>query len=335
MLPISEADKYDFRAGAFNQMLEFLEKNQKIRKRSDLSLSKQVGLFYPSLFIICGPTCAGKTTLAEFLVNKYNFYHLEASDFMYCRYFEHHGIGSKIRIGDFAQIALTNNPCIVADQIIQEVKNIPPASIVITGFRSPTEIDCFKQKYEGDAEIVNVFVDANSSIRFERSKVRNRDVNSKSLEKFNADDAQQEQMGIGEMREGHRGKIIFNEASKEEYFQKFTEMYAQELANIKYNHVSKSPQKNLKLEEAIILALLEEYTSNNYFTTTEIAKLISKHFPENVKNKNNVSRYFNQNFYPYYEINFYGGKNHYRLSQTGLAKANYLRQNLKLEFEKI
>ena len=92
MLDISEADKHDFRAGAFREMLDFLEKNNKIKRKDagdSLTTMMQVGLPIGNpLFIVSGPTCAGKTTLAEFMVINYGYYHIEASDFMYLKSFE-------------------------------------------------------------------------------------------------------------------------------------------------------------------------------------------------------------------------------------------------------
>jgi len=43
-----------------------------------------------------------------------------------------------------------------------------------------------------------------------------------------------------------------------------------------------------------------------------------------IKSKNNVSRYFNQRFYPYFDIKLVDGKKKYRLSNTGYGMARLL-----------
>lgn len=109
MLPIVQADQHDFRAAAFREMLEFLETHQKIAQRTQPAVQTSLD-FGPSLFIVCGPTCAGKTTLAEYLADRYGYFHIEASDFMYLSYYQRHGVTSKIAIGDFAEQALREQP---------------------------------------------------------------------------------------------------------------------------------------------------------------------------------------------------------------------------------
>jgi hypothetical protein len=41
---------------------------------------------------------------------------------MYLSYYERHGVGSTIRIGDFAAEALRQEPHIVAEQVIEHLK---------------------------------------------------------------------------------------------------------------------------------------------------------------------------------------------------------------------
>ena len=90
--------------------------------------------------------------------------------------------------------------------------------------------------------------------------------------------------------------------------------------------MSNIPKERPKdLEDAILLALLRE---NQYLTTTEIAHKINDCFPNSIKtNKNNVSRYFNQRFHPYFEIHSQNNKIKYRLCHTGRSKAMLLIKN--------
>ena len=86
---------------------------------------------------------------------------------------------------------------------------------------------------------------------------------------------------------------------------------------------------NISLEKTILITLASEYKKdeNNYYTTTEISHLIKKYFGNVKKNKNNISRYFNQTYYPYYEIRKEKNKVKYRLSPSGYSEAC----NIKIE----
>lgn len=80
------------------------------------------------------------------------------------------------------------------------------------------------------------------------------------------------------------------------------------------------------LQDAILLALLSVWQndeSRRFYTTTEISVLISTVFKRiRPKHKDNVSRYFNQDFYAFYEISSSGtGTRIYRLSNTGYGMA--------------
>ncbi|MEO6718605.1 MAG: hypothetical protein ABIM50_15320 [Novosphingobium sp.] len=81
------------------------------------------------------------------------------------------------------------------------------------------------------------------------------------------------------------------------------------------------------LQDAILIALLrvwKEDETRQFYTTTEIASLIADAFPAiRPKHKDNVSRYFNQDFYAYYEISVGAGAaaRKYRLSNTGYGMA--------------
>jgi len=79
----------------------------------------------------------------------------------------------------------------------------------------------------------------------------------------------------------------------------------------------------ISLEKIILIVLAIEYKKNEfqYYTTTEIAHIINKYLNGTNKSKNNISRYFNQSYYPYYEIKKENKKNKYKLSPTGYSEA--------------
>lgn len=148
MLPIKEADKYDFRKDNANEMLSVL--NIKNNSAKPPELTKQLSLENfkrPPVFILCGPTCTGKTTLAEYLAKKHGFMHIEASDFMYLAFYQRHNTDSKIQIIDFAKQALEDIPHIVASQIIDYITTKNYAPLVISGFRNIKEINWFSDNY--------------------------------------------------------------------------------------------------------------------------------------------------------------------------------------------
>jgi hypothetical protein len=83
----------------------------------------------------------------------------------------------------------------------------------------------------------------------------------------------------------------------------------------------------VKLEDGILIALLgawEEDETRPFFSTTQIAQMINNIFKNTPpKHKDNVSRYFNQDYYAYYEIADSGSshRRRYRLSNTGYGMA--------------
>ncbi|MBA4312611.1 MAG: hypothetical protein C0417_08270 [Chlorobiaceae bacterium] len=327
-LPIEVADKYDFRKGSILNMLTFLEQQGIIKKKSYRSSPNiQLSFFLPPVFIITGPTCAGKTTIAEYLLKEFNYYHLEASDFMYVRYREHHGTNSLIKIADFAERALLIDPGVVVDQINRILKQNTGIPKVITGLRSPNEIEEFIKKYDNEFPIEVIYIDASFENRYIRNRIRNRDQEAISREDFKLLDDQQQRMGLSSILSTYNGNVVENNSSKRDYYKTFLDKYRDKISKRSDKAILGRKLDLLSLgknlEDIIILSL---YRSDNkiYYTTTQISHLIENHFSTIVKNKNNISRYFNQNYYPYYDIIKEKGKNLYRLSQTGLSRARLL-----------
>lgn len=86
----------------------------------------------------------------------------------------------------------------------------------------------------------------------------------------------------------------------------------------------------ISLEKTILVTLAVEYQKDDskMFTTTEISHMINQVFKCFERNKNNVSRYFNQSFYIYYEVKYENRKNKYRLSPIGYSEALMIIRNL-------
>ncbi len=331
-LSITIANKYDFRRGAFEEMLAFLKTNHLIKEPSSVESNSQTSLFSPASYIICGPTCAGKSTLSSYLLDSYNYYYLEASDFMHLSYYETHGLNSEVTIGDFAQKALKNNPSIVVDQITKHLdflkKDIP---FIITGFRSPKEIEAFENWLGSTEKVKKIYIDCNLNERFRRDQLRNRNDKSKDLKKFDAKNKQQEEMGLGQIKSSidFSTNKILNEKTIPEFYSDFETLYEVDLEYAKYFKINKhtAPKyiKNKKLQNTIISAL-NDTNPEYYYTTTEIAHLIENNIHLEKKNKNNISRYFRQKSHPYFEIKINeSGIPTYRLSQTGRSYYQWLK----------
>ena len=335
MLEIREADKHDFRVGAFNGMLEFLVKHGVLKKKDFIQhQAKQIALAnlpikLPMLYLISGPTCAGKTTLAQYLVKRYGYYHIEASDFMYLSYYQKHGVGSSVKIRDFAHAVLKEDPAIVVRQIIRFLPQIGKASIVLTGFRDPREVDVFFELYKGTDNIEVIYIDADAAIRYKRYADRARH-GLTSIEEFERENIRQVEMGIKEIGAKYCDDHLYNEASFDALYSLFDKMYGCDIAvEVEDEKIDLVPPS--ALEDAILIAMLVAVESGRYYTTTEISKLIGDAFREFdiKKDKNNVSRYFNQYFRPYFEIAVENDTRKYRLSETGKMHAKWLMEKLK------
>ncbi len=83
----------------------------------------------------------------------------------------------------------------------------------------------------------------------------------------------------------------------------------------------------------ITLAIEYQKDESKSFTTTEISHLINRYFKAVEKNKNNVSRYFNQSYYVYYEVKFENKKNRYKISPIGYSEAMMILRNLNYHYD--
>ena len=108
----------------------------------------------------------------------------------------------------------------------------------------------------------------------------------------------------------------------------FLKHQKQDVTNVDENRMM---TRKISLEKAILVTLAIEYQKDDsrLFTTTEISHLINQVFKCFERNKNNVSRYFNQSFHIYYEIKYENRKNRYRLSPIGYSEALMIIRNMK------
>lgn len=332
MLDITEADKSDFRKEAFEQMFIFLREHDEIKHiQKNLIVYR---LHFNPLYVVCGPTCAGKSTIGRLLLEKYDYYHIEASDFMSLRYFETHGTKFSVDKNVFAAELLKVNPLFVVESTINYIisKKIFD-NFIITGFRTSDEVENFFKMFPSQ-NMKLIYITADSSVRYARWINRQRDAVDYTQDRFDQINKLQEEMGLLKIKE-MKNAIQYenNKVGISAFYNDFQEKIIGTIPTSKEIDISPiiSIPKTL-LEKAILFILAMEYRKNEslYYTTTEISHLINNTFKGLTKNKNNISRYFNQAYYPYYEIRKENGKNKYKLSPTGYSEAIFtIREALK------
>ncbi|NKI69008.1 AAA family ATPase [Collimonas pratensis] len=327
-LNIHDADKSDFRAKAFAQIVQVLRRMQFIQDRK-LSSLVQLELprvpIFPAIFVVCGTTCAGKTTTAGWLTDTYGIPHIEASDFMYKAFWERHGLRSTVRIGDFAEAALATQPGIAALPIANHILERQFNSVVVTGFRALEEVEIFRAAVKSEMKVELIFLDASYDIRLERAMKRNRD--NVTPEKFAARNAQEERMGLGKIADAIDAQKFDNNKTLKNLFRDLRNKYHSAFAMQAFttNHT----KFQAALEPFILMTLLDFNETANWLTTTEIASKLNIRFGKR-KSKNNVSRYFNQEYHPYFEVRLREinarktNTVEYRLSATGISEAKLL-----------
>lgn len=327
-LPITLADQVDFRRGAFEQLFNFLEE-----RRYFSASPEQLNLPFdprPNI-LLCGYTCSGKTTASQHLARRFGYLHIEASDFMHLSYYYRHGFPSPTQIGDFAERALKEKPTIAAEKVVEYMLDNLNEPIVISGFRAPEEVTYIDSVMRSYGKVLtHFFVEANESIRFARLRARARPGDNLDSEKFRARDLQQRRMGLNIIQGLGIMRPLVNEKQIGTYLAMIDAIVGdndEEEIDVTVQLESLNKITEIGLQDAILLALLqvwEEDEKRKFFTTTEVTALISATFPAiHPKHKDNVSRYFNQDFYAYYEISKGDGTKtrKYRLSNTGYGMA--------------
>ncbi|MFJ3059027.1 non-canonical purine NTP pyrophosphatase [Herbaspirillum sp. NPDC087042] len=325
-ISLDDANRGDFRRKAFDKIAVVLRK-LKLLGSNPATTASQLELpqvpTSPSIFLVCGPTCAGKTTTASWLGDAFSLPHIEASDFMYKAFWERQGLRSKIKIGDFAQLALQTQPDIVAKPIAEYINEKQYKAVVITGFRSVSEIKVLRSALQNHY-VELIYLDAPYDVRLQRAIKRNRD--NVTPEKFASRNVQEEEMGLLNIRELAEAKIFNNDRRIEKVRARFRTRYPTTLRTqmeaLRLRRFDPS-----RLEPYILMALYELLSDDIWCTTTEIASQLNSQFGLD-KHKNNVSRYFNQEFHPLYEVRLRATSAQpveYRVSATGASEAKLLK----------
>lgn len=326
-LSISSSLKYDFRNLALYKLISFLKSKDLLDTKKSQTKPLQGELFPRRNYIICGATCAGKTVLASALTRLHAYQHIEASDFMRCALYSRHGYTTKMKIQDFALDALVKDPGIVARQISSYVKDMPTTGLVITGFRSPQEIEILAEELSG-LTINTLYIDSSLETRYQRSLRRNRADAPTNFHEFRKKNDAQNAMGLDAIRKSSR--IILNEKNIFSYIRGSLRLLTDDSHLIPFNCDIPKTREFLPLEQALLISMLVDHSKELLpLTTTQIAKNANLNIPElRMKgekhvpmDKNNVSRFFYQRFSPNFEAINHNEKLRFRLSHTGISAA--------------
>lgn len=339
-LPIEKADLYDFRKGAFELMLNCLESNGYAKKEMYQGASKtgSLGLSENEFcHLVVGLSCAGKTTVADYLSSAHEFFHVEASDFMHMLYRERHGLNSSVGIGKFAVEVLDDQPLIIVDKVLSYLEDFDWPRVVVTGFRLDEEATRFVEYYTNSQDVPVYYIDSDQNVRHERKEIRNRTSNN-DMESLKKRDLRELNMGLEKIKLRNDVVFIENDGSISDFYTKYESISSCSGNKFKNSNEKNSDPNRLTLNDLLILTLYFSRTdgeSSPFYTTTEICNMLNLEFQLLVpKNKNNVSRYFNQKNYVYYDVVVESRKNKYRLSNTGVGMArrilfqfSYVRNN--------
>jgi dephospho-CoA kinase/inosine/xanthosine triphosphate pyrophosphatase family protein len=335
-LPIDIADKYDFRRAAFDSMLEKLAIQNLVEMVASDKVYNSPRKYYDESIchIVVGLSCSGKSTIADYLSQKFNFFHIEASDFMHLIYLETHGERSEVKIGDFARDLLSIKPTEVAKKVLNFLEIYHWPNIVITGFRKFEEIE-FIQRNLAAGGIRTILIDADTEIRHERYIKRNRDSAGYSQEDFMKRDIRELSMGLERISNDSSIEKLLNASSIDDYFHNYVQLTKPIAFHIKYYNNSEELD-DLKLKDLITIALFKSKTKgeqSSFLTTGEVCKIVNSTLGlKKPKFINNVARLLNQSFDVFFEVKFdkRNNKKLYRLSNTGTGHARTLIKRCRL-----
>jgi dephospho-CoA kinase len=162
--------------------------------------------------LLCGRSCAGKTTGGQLLSAALGQPHCEASHYMR-RYW--HALGRPGESADdFALRSLSDDVTRVPAEILAECNRDQITLAIITGLRAPEEIAVVQAACRVS---ILVWVDCVPAVRFERAQLRDRSDTPSSFDQLAAKDALQDAMGLARLYNELNPIRISNEGSLTQY----------------------------------------------------------------------------------------------------------------------
>jgi dephospho-CoA kinase len=165
--------------------------------------------------ILClvGPSCAGKTTSAEYVREDRNVAHLEASEFVKNRYSSSTFSSSLI---EFVKKEFDNKGKeTFARRVCEEISKIDDDEVIISGFRTKQEVDFVKQQF-GNVLVAGIY--ANSLLRFQRKIKRDNPKSEYQYQDFIQKDFIEYNFGIMKVLDDESDTLIVNEGTFNELY---------------------------------------------------------------------------------------------------------------------
>ncbi|WP_229121649.1 AAA family ATPase [Halapricum desulfuricans] len=163
-----------------------------------------------SRLILCivGPSCAGKTTSAEYIQERRDTDHFEASEFVKSRYSNSTFSGSLM---EFVKTEFDREGKeTFARPVCGEISEADESEAIISGFRTKQEVDFIKKKFS-DVLVVGLY--ANSLLRYQRKLRRDNPESEYEYQDFLQKDFIEYNFGIMEMFDSEEDILIVNEGT--------------------------------------------------------------------------------------------------------------------------
>lgn len=162
--------------------------------------------------LLCGRSCAGKTTGGQLLSAALGKPHCEASHYMR-RYWQTLGKPGE-NADDFAFRSLREDVTRVPAAILAECGRDKASLAIVTGLRSPEEVAVMQ---EACRTSMLVWVDCDATLRFARAQLRDRSDAPRSFDELTAKDAAQNDMGLERLQSELNPIVVSNQGSLAQY----------------------------------------------------------------------------------------------------------------------
>ncbi|MFD1588136.1 AAA family ATPase [Halorientalis brevis] len=166
--------------------------------------------------IICivGPSCAGKTTSAEYIESETGAKYLEASDFVRSRYAE---CGSEGEIMDFVKKEFSEEGRgTFAYQVCEQIEDSNSDLSIISGFRTQEEIEIIRSEFDS-ISVIGIY--ANSLLRYQRKLKRDNPKSGYTYRDFLQKDFTEYSFGIMGALTHQLDGLIINESTLDELYE--------------------------------------------------------------------------------------------------------------------